>query len=176
MNLPIQGEITIFAGDKVPRGWALCNGQLLSIGEHTGLFSILGTTYGGDGKVRFGLPNLSGSAPLQSGQGNGLSPCYLGEAGGQKSVQLIEAEMPSHRHRAIGSSDSGSQSDPTDAVWAVAGSRRDATSLYNDTSDSRFPMAEDILQREGASQEHNNMQPYLGLKFIIAVEGTFPAR
>jgi microcystin-dependent protein len=176
MNSPLIGEITIFAGDSVPHGWMPCDGRLLAISKYTSLYTILGVTYGGDGRVTFALPNLNGRAPLQAGQGNGLSERYLGYADGQTHVTLKEAEMPSHRHRAIGSSDSGSQGNPTGAVWAVAGSRRDAASLYNTTSDSRFPMASDIVQLAGGSQPHNNLQPFLGLKFIIAIDGILPNR
>src|SRR5437870_6171828 len=102
MSNPFLAEIRIFAGNFAPRGWALCDGQLMSISQNTALFSLLGTVYGGDGRTTFGLPNLEGSAPLQQGQGNGLSLRDLGETGGEQTVTLLNTEIPAHTHGVFG--------------------------------------------------------------------------
>src|SRR5437899_1861427 len=117
MANPFVAEIRIFAGNFAPKGWALCNGQLMPISQNTALFSLLGTTYGGDGKSTFALPNLQGSAPMQAGQGPGLSLRDLGEIGGEQSVTLLQTEMPSHKHTANGSSSGGTLTSPSNAYW-----------------------------------------------------------
>src|SRR5258707_11419656 len=117
MSNPFVAEIRIFAGNFAPTGWALCNGQLMPISQNTALFSLLGTTYGGDGKSNFALPNLQGSAPLQAGQGPGLSLRALGEIGGEQNVTLLQTEMPSHSHGVQGASPGG-QPGPTNNAWA----------------------------------------------------------
>src|SRR3954469_12563597 len=113
---PFVAEIRIFAGNFAPTGWALCNGQLMPISQNTALFSLLGTTYGGDGKSTFALPNLQGSAPMQQGQGRGLSLRDLGEIGGEQSVTLLQSEMPAHSHNAQGSTGSN-QTTPVNNAW-----------------------------------------------------------
>src|SRR5947208_1775067 len=120
MSNPFVAEIRIFTGNFAPKGWALCDGQLLPISQNTALFSLLGTTYGGDGKSNFALPNLQGSAPLQAGQGPGLSLRDLGEIGGEQAVTLLQTEMPAHSHTAQAAA-SGSQGSPTANSWASAG-------------------------------------------------------
>src|SRR6478752_6361915 len=117
MSNPFVAEIRIFAGNFAPTGWALCNGQLLPISQNTALFSLLGTTYGGDGKSNFALPNLQGSAPMQPGQGPGLSLRDLGEIGGEQSVTLLQTEMPAHSHTAVAAAGTG-QPDPANNAWA----------------------------------------------------------
>jgi microcystin-dependent protein len=114
---PFIGEVRMFAGTFAPTGWALCNGQLMPISQNTALFSLLGTTYGGDGKSNFALPNLQGSAPLQQGQGPGLSLRDLGEVGGEQSVTLLQTEMPVHSHVVQAAARTG-LADPTNNVWA----------------------------------------------------------
>src|SRR6266496_1072037 len=120
MSSPFVAEIRIFAGNFAPTGWARCDGQLMPISQNTALFSLLGTTYGGDGKSNFALPNLQGSAPLQQGQGPGLTLRDLGEIGGEQNVTLIDVEMPAHAHTVRSSSANADQNSPTNDVWAVA--------------------------------------------------------
>src|SRR3954454_3194909 len=117
MSEKFVAEIRIFAGNFAPTGWALCNGQLMPISQNTALFSLLGTTYGGDGKSTFALPNLQGSAPMQQGQGPGLSLRDLGEIGGEQSVTLLVSQMPAHNHGALGAAGTG-QNSPVGNAWA----------------------------------------------------------
>ena len=172
---PFVAEIRIFAGNFAPRGWALCNGQLMPISQNTALFSLLGTTYGGDGKSTFALPNLQGSAPMQQGQGPGLSLRDLGETGGEQSVTLLQTEMPAHSHNAQGSTGTG-QTTPANNAWA-SGAKVGGGELYvasnSQTNVQMSPLGTSIA---GSSLPHNNMMPYLGLTFIIALQGVFPPR
>lgn len=174
MSNPFVAEIRIFTGNFAPTGWALCNGQLLPISQNTALFSLLGTTYGGDGKSTFALPNLQGSAPMQAGQGPGLSLRNLGEIGGEQSVTLLVTEMPSHSHNANCVSAGGGTNSPTNAIWAGGG--RGAPPLYTPSSNNNVAMNPLATSAAGGGQPHNNMPPFLGLTFIIALQGVFPAR
>ena len=175
MANPFVAEIRIFAGNFAPTGWALCNGQLLPISQNTALFSLLGTTYGGDGRSNFALPNLQGSAPMQAGQGPGLSLRDLGEIGGEQSVTLLQTEMPAHSHGAQGSSGSD-QVSPTNNAWA-SGQKLGGANLYAASNPSTNvqmnPFGTSIT---GGNLPHNNMPPFLCLTFIIALQGVFPAR
>lgn len=173
---PFVAEIRIFAGNFAPTGWAFCDGQIMPISQNTALFSLLGTNYGGDGKSTFGLPDLQGSAPMFWGQGPGLSERFIGETGGSQTVTLIQSEMPAHTHQVSGTTAAGTESDPTDGIWAVAGSRRAPTNLYNTTSAGGSPMSPQATAVQGGSLPHNNMPPYLTLTFIIALQGIFPPR
>ena len=173
---PFVAEIRIFAGNFAPKGWAFCNGQLLPISQNTALFSLLGTTYGGDGKSTFALPDLQGRAPMFWGQGPGLSLRDLGETGGSQSVTLLQSEIPSHTHQVRGTTAAGTSTNPTDGIWAVAGSRRAPTSLYSPTAAAGTTMSPQALAPAGGSQPHNNMPPYLTMNFIIALQGVFPPR
>ncbi len=170
------GEIRIFAGNFAPKGWAMCNGQLMALAQNTALFSILGVQYGGDGKTTFALPNLQGRAPMHQGAGPGLTPRTVGETSGSSYVTLLTSEMPAHSHVPQGNGDSASADLETlgNHVWG-AGSSRSGPNLYASGAPNvhMSPMA---LGVSGGSQPHNNMQPYLGLNFIIALEGIFPAR
>jgi microcystin-dependent protein len=172
---PFLAEIRMFAGSFAPRGWALCNGQLISISQNTALFSLLGTTYGGDGKVTFALPNLQGTAPMQQGQGPGLSDRWLGETGGEPSVTLLTAELPTHTHQARAVDASGDVTTPNNALWASATFGRVGTNMYSSAAPSQMmnPTSTGIT---GGSQPHNNMPPYLCVTFIIALQGIFPQR
>src|SRR5690242_1359485 len=118
MSDPFVAEIRIFTGNFAPRGWALCDGQLMSISQNTALFSLLGTTYGGNGTSNFALPNLQGCAPMQAGQGPGLSLRDLGETGGDQAVTLLQTEMPMHPHTAQAAAAAGASGDPTNKCWA----------------------------------------------------------
>jgi microcystin-dependent protein len=177
MSNPFVAEIRIFAGNFAPKGWALCNGQLMPISQNTALFSLLGTTYGGDGKSNFALPNLQGCAPMQAGQGPGLSLRDLGETGGEQTVTLLQTEMPSHNHSASADAANGSTPDPTGGVWAESLFQRIKQPLYTpsnqQTNVQMHPFATSIA---GGNQPHNNLMPFLALTFIIALQGVFPAR
>src|SRR3954447_19669465 len=145
----------------------------MSISQNTALFALLGTTYGGDGRVTFGLPNLQGSTPMQQGQGGGVSPRYLGEIGGSPYVTLIQSEMPVHTHTALAVDDGGTSTDPTNNTWAQALSGRLGVNLYS-TAAPNLMMAPQTVLPTGGSQPHNNMPPYLTITFIIALQGIFP--
>jgi microcystin-dependent protein len=167
------GEIRMFAGNFAPTGWALCNGQLMPISQNTALFSLLGTMYGGDGKSTYALPDLQGNAPLNSGAGAGLSERFQGETGGESAVTLIQSEMPSHSHPTLGAATTGPTS-PQNATWGTQPGRTPQP-LYSSAAPdvSMNPLA---LGLAGGNQPHNNMQPYLVVTFIIALQGIFPPR
>ena len=131
MTDPFLAEIRMFAGNFAPNGWALCNGQLMSISQNTALFSLLGTTYGGDGRVTFGLPDLTGTAPMQQGDGAGLSSRVLGEVGGEAAVTLLSSEMPVHVHQVNAVDASGDSTTPDGALWASARLGRVGTNMYS---------------------------------------------
>lgn len=174
MSNPFVAEIRIIAGNFAPKGWALCDGQLMSISQNTALFSLLGTTYGGDGKVTFALPNLQGSAPLQQGQGPGLSQRFLGEVSGEQAVTLLQSEMAAHSHGAKCSPTGGIVS-PANNTWGggLKGNPPAYAPVVTANNVQMNPLALSIM---GGSQPHNNMPPFLGLTFIIAMQGVFPPR
>ena len=176
MTDPFLAEIRIFGGNFAPRGWALCNGQLMSISQNTALFSLLGTTYGGDGRVTFGLPNLQGATPMQQGQGPGLSQRYLGELGGSPAVTLINSEMAMHTHTALAVDAGGDSPTPTNNTWAQARTGRSGDALYSVGVQPNLLMNSQAVLPTGGSQPHNNMPPYLTVTFIIALQGIFPQR
>src|SRR4051794_3976908 len=166
----------MFAGNFAPTGWALCNGQLMPISQNTALFALIGTYYGGDGRVTFGLPNLMDSVPVQAGQGGGLSPRYLGESGGSATVALLSSEMPSHTHvpQAVTASP-GNTNNPVGATWAAAKFGKVSENLYS-TATPDIQMGPSAVGIAGNGQPHNNMPPYLTVTFIIALQGIFPQR
>lgn len=172
------GEIRIFAGNFEPNGWAFCNGQILPITRNSALFALLGTQYGGDGKVTFGLPNLQVAVPIGQGSGPGLTPRSVGEMGGSPTVALLPTEMPAHSHTPMGYATNGSTSSPGGNVWAQWSeeNRQGVTriDLYNPTADA--PMSPLALSPAGGNAPHNNMQPFLALNFIICLNGVFPSR
>jgi len=168
------GEIRLFAGNFAPEGWAFCDGQLVSILQNTALFSLLGTTYGGDGKSTFALPDLRGRAPIHAGQGPGLSLRKLGEQGGEAAVSLQVDEMPPHTHEVRYGASSRPVGDPAGGLWTETAGRR--TGKAYGPMANPVPMSPQALSVSGQSQPHNNMQPYLGVNFIIALTGTFPLR
>lgn len=176
---PFVGEITIFAGNYAPQGWEFCDGQLLTISAHTALFSLLGTTYGGDGMTNFRLPDLRGRTPIGEGQGSGLSNRPLGSSGGEEAHSLNVDELPAHSHAVqlelFGSSNPAHLHHPGGA--ALASTNQSAT--YGEAS-NLSPMADDSMQATvdstGQGEGHNNMAPYLTLNYIIAIEGAYPSR
>jgi microcystin-dependent protein len=176
MSNPFLAEIRIFAGHFAPKGWATCDNQILSISQNTALFSLLGTYYGGNGVTTFALPGLQGSAPMHQGSGAGLTPRSLGETGGEQYVTLLTSEMPSHQHNLQARPVIGNvfTADPTMAM-----AKPDpATNLaHQDNTTQNLvllnPLAVGVA---GGSLPHNNMQPYLCLLFIIAMQGVYPAR
>lgn len=172
MSEPFIAEIRIFAGNFAPRGWAFCNGQLLPISQNTALFSLIGTTYGGDGRTTTALPNLEGRAPMHPGRGPGLTSRRLGEKGGVEDVTLSEAEMPSHKHTTRGVSSPANQRNPSAHMAAAGGGR--GTNFYAAATSTTGAMRS--LGNAGGSQAHNNMQPFLTMNFIIALVGLYPSR
>jgi microcystin-dependent protein len=175
LSNPFLAEIRITAFNFAPKGWAFCNGQLMPISQNTALFSLLGTSYGGDGKSTFALPNLQGSAPIQAGQGPGLTLRDLGESGGEQTVTLIQTEMPGHTHTVSARAAVGDQNNPVGHLPAEARIGRQPLPQYT-TGGGGAPMNPEALTYAGGAMPHNNMPPYLTLNFIIALQGVFPAR
>jgi microcystin-dependent protein len=173
MTEPFVAEIRIFGFNFAPKGWAFCNGQLIPISQNTALFSLLGTTYGGDGITTFALPNFQGSAPMHPGQGPGLSLRDLGETGGQQTVTLLQSQMPAHAHTARGYPNAGGQG-PANNTWSDANQR--GIAAYAPTSAQNVALSPTALAGTGGSLPHNNMMPYLVLNFCIALQGIFPPR
>lgn len=173
MSDPFIAEIRIFAGNFAPTGWALCNGQLMPISQNTALFSLVGTSYGGDGKTTFALPNLQGSAPMHQGQGPGLSDRVIGESGGQQAVTLLNSEMPAHNHALMASSAPASSRAPANAALARS---RNGNAYQTIVNQNVTGLAAQAVGIAGGSLPHNNMQPFLVLTFIIALQGIFPPR
>jgi microcystin-dependent protein len=165
------GEIRMFAGNFAPRGWALCNGQLLSISQNTALFSLLGTTYGGNGTTTFALPDLQGRVPVHAGSGPGLTPRILGERSGEETHTLTVSEIPSHAHSLLADSSVGTTSAPGGMVHA-----RNAAGIPNFGPHTTTQMQQGVVGSAGGSQPHTIMQPYLVINYIIALEGIFPSR
>lgn len=170
---PLLGEIIMFAGNFAPRGWALCNGQLLSIAQNTALFSILGTTYGGDGVTTFALPDLRGRVAIQPGTGPGLSTYNLGERAGTETNTLTISQLPAHNHMLVGSSQTADQAGPGGHVLATEPTG--STAIYNSAAPDQTLNAASISPT-GNNQPVNNIQPFLCVNFIIALEGVFPSR
>jgi microcystin-dependent protein len=168
---PFVAEIRIFPFNFAPKGWAFCDGQILPLSQNTALFSLLGTTYGGDGKSNFALPNMQGNAPMHPGQGPGLSLHDLGEVGGSQTVTLLESKIPAHTHSLQASNQVGTDRTPQGEVLA----RSAGMNLYK-ASGSIVMLADQAVTPAGGDQPHNNMQPYLTLNFCIALQGVFPPR
>ena len=170
MSEPFIAEVKIFAGNFAPRSWAFCNGQLLPVAQNTALFSLIGTTYGGDGRTTTGLPNLQGRAPMHPGRGPGLTSRRLGEKIGSEAVTLTTQQLPSHNHGLVAASNA-TQAGPGNGVSVGA------APMYNVGGNSQAMASEAIGSTGAASvQPHNNMQPFLTLNFIIALQGVYPSR
>lgn len=169
---PFVAEIRIFPFNFAPKGWAFCDGQILPLSQNTALFSLLGTTYGGDGKSNFALPDMQGNAPMHPGQGPGLSLHDLGETGGSETVTLLDSEMPAHSHAFIASNADSNSQGPAQSLLAggVGG-----ISMYA-VPGALTQLNPNILAPAGGGQPHNNVQPYLTLNFCIALQGVYPPR
>lgn len=171
MSDEFVAEIRIFPFNFPPRGWAFCDGQILPIAQNTALFSLLGTTYGGDGKSTFALPNLQGRAPMHPGTGPGLAPYDLGQTGGSDTVTLLPGEMPAHTH-AVNASQA-------DAIERLPGNQLPASGvaigMYAPPGPV-VPMSPQAVPLAGGGLPHNNLQPYVTLSFCIALQGIFPPR
>jgi microcystin-dependent protein len=170
---PFLGEITMFGGNFAPRGWADCDGQLLPINTYTALFSLLGTMYGGDGRTTFALPDMRSRVPMHEGTGPGLSQRTQGQRGGWENHTLSVSELPSHTHTLSGRNELADSATPEgDSLANVQGSD---TKIYS-SSAANSAMSANSIGNTGSSQSHNNMQPYTVIRFIIALQGTFPSR
>ena len=170
MSDPFIGEIRMFGGSFAPAGWAFCDGQLQPISENDALFTLIGTTYGGDGQETFALPNLQSRVPMHQGQGPGLSQNYvIGERAGVESVTLTTQQIPSHNHALVASTDPANQIAGTNGVLAAAVSQS-----YLFGADPTTQLNAAMVQPQGGSQPHENMQPYLTISFIISLFGIFP--
>ncbi len=175
MSDPCLGSIRIFAFGFAPKGWALCNGQLLPISQNTALFSLLGTRFGGDGKSTFGLPNMIDAIPINFGQGEGLSQYDLGQSGGSPYVTLLEPELPVHTHVPQCFIGGANNENPTNAVWTNV-TPSGSMGAYATPVQPLAQMDMRASGMAGGSMPHNNMMPSLGLTFCIALQGVFPAR
>jgi microcystin-dependent protein len=169
---PFVAEIRIFPFNFAPTGWALCDGQLMPLSQNTALFSLLGTTYGGNGKSTFGLPDLQDRAPMHPGQGPGLSARDLGQSGGTQTVTLLESEVPVHTHSVGASGDLATETQPPGRRLATG----DGVAMYNANNLATVTLAAGTLAPAGGSLPHTNMQPFLTLQFCIALQGVFPPR
>lgn len=175
MATPFLAQISTYSFNFSPRGWALCNGQLLPINQNQALFSLLGTTYGGNGQTTFALPNLQGRAPMHAGTGFGMSPRNLGESSGVENQTLTTLEMPAHSHGSVvaagmqASTANGNSNSPAGQIPAVT-----SRPAYADSANGS--LAAPIVANSGGSQPHTNLQPYLCVNFCIALQGIFPSR
>jgi microcystin-dependent protein len=181
MSEPFLGQITMFGGNFAIRGWATCDGQILSINQNQALFSLLGTTYGGDGRTTFGLPDLRGRAPMHFGGGPGLTDRPLGQKSGTQSNTLTVGQLPAHTHAEHpadlkATANPANTSDPTGAALAIA-------PAYNNSEAPAVAMRADSVvhpnpgsDNAGSGQAHNNMQPFQTINFLIALQGIFPSR
>lgn len=178
MSEPFIGEIRMFGFNFNPRGYAFCNGGLIAIAQNTALFSILGTTYGGNGSTTFGLPNLQGRAAVGAGQGPGLTQRQLGETGGQATVALLSTQIPQHTHglnAATLSPQNPAQNVASPTTQAQLGLSA-PNNIYIDPVTPNTSLIPSSISTVGSSTPHQNLQPYLAINFCIAVQGIFPAR
>ncbi|WP_019962360.1 phage tail protein [Woodsholea maritima] len=172
MSEPFIAEIRIFAGNFAPRGWAFCDGQLLPIANNTTLFSLIGTTYGGDGRTTVALPNMEGRAPMHPGRGPGLTSRRLGERIGSETSTLTEATLPQHTHTLRGTTGFANEREPSSTRTFA----QFFAPSYSNNDQNLVDLAFETLPEAGGGQAHNNMQPYITLNFIIALVGLYPSR
>jgi len=170
MSDPYLGEVRMFGGTFAPQGWELCNGQLLPIAENEALYSLLGTTYGGDGVNTFGVPDLRGRSPIHMGQGQGLSSRVLGQSTGQESVALTAAQLPPHYHPVHASNVQGTLSAPTNNIWGQAST---GEKQYTQNAPN-VSMSASCTTSVGGGLPHENMMPFQVVTFIIAIYGIYP--
>ncbi|MBU0675052.1 MAG: tail fiber protein [Proteobacteria bacterium] len=175
MSEPFIAEIRIFPYIFAPRGWAYCDGQLVSIAQQTSLYSILGTIYGGDGYSNFALPNLQGRVPLGAGNGPGLTPQHLGDLGGSPTVALTTQQIPTHTHQMVAVEEEVDNADPKDKEFATNKAGRGAWKAYGPAADLT-PLASSAISQYGSGQGHENRMPYLTVSYCIAMEGVYPTR
>ena len=176
---PFVAEIRIFPFNFAPKGWAFCNGQILPLSQNTALFSLLGTTYGGDGKSNFALPNMQGNAPMHPGQGPGLSLHDLGEMGGSETVTLLESEMPAHSHTVAAKTQNATTNQPSGNLLAAGhfgAAQGGSVNYYLTIATPTTQLSDNSIALAGGDQPHNNLMPYLTLNFCIALQGVFPPR
>jgi microcystin-dependent protein len=171
MSEPFLSEIRLMSFNFAPKGWALCNGQLLQINSNQALFALLGTTYGGDGRVTFALPNLQGKVPVHVGNGH-----TLGQRGGEAAHTLSSSEMPAHVHSASASANTATTNDPSDGGVGDAVLAAAPVNIYNAASGINTSLYAGTLSTIGGSQAHTNEQPYLTLSYCIALQGIFPSQ
>jgi microcystin-dependent protein len=174
MANPFLGEIRVFPFNFSPVGWALCNGQILPIAQNTALFSLLGTTFGGNGTTNFALPNLQGSIPLAYGQGPGLSNYAIGQVGGSPTVALASNQMPAHTHPVVCTTTAGNTPSPANAAFAAVAPGKPPA--YGPAGSGTVNMSPIAAAMTGNNQPHNNMPPYVTLNFCIALQGIYPSR
>jgi microcystin-dependent protein len=172
MANPFVAEIRIFGFNFAPTGWAFCNGQLMPLSQNTALFSLLGTTYGGDGKSTFALPNMQGKSPMNFGPSTTGTEYFLGQESGVEFVNLLESEMPHHNHGALVSGRTATARTPSNQLPAVGS----GVQVYGAFPGTQTNLAFQALTPAGGSLPHNNMMPYLTLNFCIALQGVFPPR
>ncbi len=171
------GEIRLFAGNFAPRDWAFCNGQLLNIAQYSTLYTILGIQFGGDGKTTFALPNLCGKVAIHQGAGQGLTPRNIGSTGGSKTVTLSENQIPAHNHIPQYRADIiADQIDPSNNIWANIKNAALLPNAYTNIAQPDAPMNQNAISSVGKGEAHNNMQPFLGLNFIISLYGEYPPK
>jgi len=173
MSEPFLAEIRAFPFNFAPRGWADCNGQILPISQNTALFSLLGTTYGGDGRTTFALPNLQDRVPIGADDGPGLTPRSLGEAGGAMTVTIGVGQMAGHSHAPIGDAGVGTSNDPAGTVPARPFG---GGTVYGPVDGAAVDMAAEAVASTGGGQPHNNLMPTLAVRYCIATVGLFPSR
>ena len=176
MSNPYLGEIRPFGGNFAPRSWAFCAGQLLSIAQNSALFSLLGTTYGGDGQVTFGLPDLRGRVALGIGQGPGLTNRVLGEVGGTETVTITSTTMPQHTHLVVAAGVEATNAKPTGLVPAAPLSNGKFFLPPNVGTQTAQVFPADTIQAAGGSQPHENLMPILAISYIISLEGIYPSQ
>lgn len=169
MSQPFIGEIRMFGGSFAPAGWAFCDGQLMAIAENDALFTLIGTTYGGDGQQTFGIPDLRGRVPAHMGTGPGLSTRVIGEVSGVETVTLTVQQIPQHTHIPQASTLNGNQSSPLNHIWAQSEARQFANVAASQ------PMSQSVAP-VGGSQPHDNVMPFLTISFIISLFGVFPSQ